>query len=148
MGEKILVLDSDRDHQKRIRFLLNKAGYETITVEDRFSGLQALREGGRASRLRRVGSAESATLNRGGFSAVVMREEANDTISVPDTLQDIKAISPEMPVVVSADSWTPQSLQYCTEGGAFFCMDGEAEGDLLVQVLSKAIEEYKLSSKL
>ena len=136
MGEKILVLDSDRDHQKRIRFLLNKAGYETMTVEDRFSGLQALREGGRA------------TFNRGGFSAVVMREGADDTISVPDTLQDIKAISPEMPVVVSADSWTPQSLQYCTEGGAFFCMDGEAEGDLLVQVLSKAIEEYKLSSKL
>lgn len=136
MGEKILVLDSDRDHQKRIGFLLNKAGYETMTVEDRFSGLQALKEGGRA------------TLNRGGFSAVVMREEADGTISVPDTLQDIKAISPEMPVVVSADSWTPQSLQYCTEGGAFFCMDGEAEGDLLVQVLSKAIEEYKLSSKL
>lgn len=145
MGEKILVLDSDRDHQKRIKSLLNKAGYETMTVEDRFSGLQALWEGGRASA---VGSAKSATPNRGGFSAVVMREEADGTISVPDTLQDIKAISPEMPVVVSADSWTPQSLQYCTEAGAFFCMDGEAEGDLLVQVLSKAIEEYKLSSKL
>src|SRR3990167_5690612 len=145
MGEKILVLDSDRNHQKRIRFLLNKAGYETMTVEDRFSGLQALREGGRASA---VSSAESATLNRGGFSAVVMREGADDTISVPDTLQDIKAISPEMPVVVRSESWTPQSLQYCTEVGAFFCMDGEAEGDLLVQVLSKAIEGYKLSSKL
>jgi|GEM_PF-5280769 len=145
MGEKILVLDSDRDHQERIRFLLNKAGYETMTVEDRFSGLQALWEGGRASV---VGSAKSATPNRGGFSAVVMREEADGTISVPDTLQDIKAISPEMPVVVSADSWTPQALQYCTEAGAFFCMDREAEGDLLVQVLSKAIEEYKLSSKL
>ncbi|MDI6759612.1 MAG: hypothetical protein QMD05_02180 [Candidatus Brocadiaceae bacterium] len=145
MGEKILVLDSDRDHQKRIRFLLNKAGYETMAVEDRFSGLQALREGGRALA---VGSAESATLDRRGFSAVVLREEADGTISVPDMLQDIKAISPEMPVVVSADSWTPQSLQYCTGGGAFFCMDKEAEGDLLVQVLSKAIEEYKLSSKL
>ncbi|MEK7821971.1 MAG: response regulator, partial [Planctomycetota bacterium] len=71
MGEKILVLDSDRDHQKRIKSLLNKAGYETMTVGDRFSGLQALREGGRASRLRQVGSAESATLNRGGFSAVL-----------------------------------------------------------------------------
>jgi DNA-binding NtrC family response regulator len=148
MREKVLVLDSDRDHQKRIRFLLHKAGYETMTVGDRFSGLQALREGGRASRLRQVGSAESATLNRGGFSAVLVREEADGTISVPDTLQDIKAISPEMPVVVSADSWTPQSLQYCTEVGAFFCMDKEAEDDLLVQVLGKAIEEYKLSSKL
>ncbi|MBI5126050.1 MAG: hypothetical protein HZA70_07445 [Planctomycetes bacterium] len=145
MGEKILVLDSDRDHQKRIRFLLGKAGYETMTVEDRFSGLQALREGGRASAM---GPAESATPNRGGFSAVLVREEADGTISVSDTLQDIKAVSPEMPVVVSADSWTPQSLQYCTGVGAVFCMDGEAEGDLLVQVLSKAIEEYKLSSKL
>lgn len=129
MGEKILVLDSDRDRQKRTKSILNKAGYEAMTVEDRFSGLQALKE-------------------VGGFSAVLVQEEEDGTINGPDTLQDVKAISPEMPVVVSVASWTPQALQYCTEVGAFFCMDKKAEGDLLVKVLNKAIEEYKLSSKL
>ena len=128
MGEKILVLDSDRDRQKRTESLLNKAGYEAMTVEDRLSGLQALKE-------------------EGGFSAVLVREETDGTISSPDTLHGIKAIFPEMPVVISAASWTPQALQYCTEVGAFFCMDKKAEGDLLVKVLNKAIEEYKLSSK-
>jgi hypothetical protein len=52
-----------------------------------------------------------------------------------------------MPVVVSAASWTPRSLQCCTRVGAFFCLEKEAEGELLVKVINKAIEENKLSSK-
>ncbi|MFN3466244.1 MAG: response regulator [Candidatus Brocadiales bacterium] len=128
MGEKILVMDSDKDSQERTKSILNKAGYEAMTVEDRFSGLQALRE-------------------VGGFSAVLVQEEADGTNGL-DMLQDIKAISPEMPVVVSAASWTPQALQCCTEVGAFFCMDKKTEDELLVKVLGKAVEEYKLSSKL
>ncbi len=128
MGEKILVLDSDRDRQRRTKSLLSKAGYEAMTVGDRFSGLQALKE-------------------EGGFTAVLVRGDVDGKLSVLDMLQGIKAVSPETPVVVSATSWTPQALQNCTRVGAFFCIEKKAEGDLLVKILDKAIEERKLSSR-
>lgn len=127
MGEKILVLGYDRDCQKGAKSLLCKAGYDTMTVEDWFSGLQALKE-------------------EGGFAAVLVSGEADGTVSSLDVIQDIKAISPEMPVVVSATSWTAQSLQNCTRFGAVFCIEKEAEGEILVNVLNKAIEKYRLSS--
>lgn len=128
MGEKILVLDGDRNCQRMAKSLLDKAGYEAMAVEDEVSLLQALKE-------------------EGDFAAVLVREGKDGGISGLDVLQDIKTIFPEMPVVVSATSWTPQSIQHFTGVGAFFCMEKESEGDLLVKVLSKAIEENKLSSK-
>jgi DNA-binding NtrC family response regulator len=127
MGEKILVLDSDRDYQKVAGSILGKAGYDATAVEDWVSGLQTLRE-------------------EGDFAAVLVREGADGAIRGLDLLQGIKAISPDTPVVVSATSWTPQSIQHCTRFGAFFCIEKGAEDELLVKVLNKAIEEHRLSS--
>ncbi|HHT9118953.1 MAG TPA: response regulator [Candidatus Hypogeohydataceae bacterium YC41] len=128
MGEKILVLDSDRNRHKMAESLLDEAGYEAVAVEDEVSLLQALKE-------------------EGGFAAVLVRESAYGGLRGMDVLQDIKTIFPEMPVVISARSLTPQAIQHFTGIGAFFCMEKEAEGDLLVKVLSKAINENKSSSE-
>ncbi len=129
MGEKILVLDIDRDRRKRVESLCDIAGYEAMAVEDEFSLFQALKE-------------------ERDFVAVLVREGLVDETSNLDILQGIKAISPEVPVVVSATSWTPESLQYCTSVGAFFCIESGAEGDLLAEVLKKAVKGYnELSSK-
>jgi DNA-binding NtrC family response regulator len=128
MGEKILVLDCDRNRLKVAESLLDEAGYEAIAVKDEVSLLQALKE-------------------EGVFAAVLVRESASDSMRSLDVLQEIKTIFPEMPVVVSSTSWTPQAIQHFTGVGAFFCMEEESEGHLLVKVINKAIKENKLASE-
>lgn len=127
MGEKILVLDSDQESLERTRCMLQKAGYNAVTVEDGFLCLQAFGQ-------------------ERDFAAVLLNEgQGGGTLSGLDVLQRIKDISSDTPVVMSSTSWTPEFLQDCTGVGAFFCMEKTADSDLLLKVLGQAVEEHKLS---
>ncbi|MFQ5956686.1 MAG: response regulator [Candidatus Brocadiales bacterium] len=128
MGEKVLVVDSDTESLERIKSLLYKGGYRPVAAEDGCIGLQALKE-------------------EGEFAAIIVDEEVGSGLSGLDILQRIKDISPNIPVVMSSTSWTTETLLDCTEEGAFFCVEKQAEAgnDTLLRVLNQAIEEHKLS---
>lgn len=124
MGEKILVLDSDRGSKEGISALLLRAGYKAVAVEDGLLGLQALKK-------------------ERDFAAVVIDDEVGGSISGLEVLQRIKDIYPYMPVVMRSDSWTPESILDCTEVGAFFCVEKGASSDLFLRVLTQAVEGHK-----
>lgn len=126
MGEKILVFDSDRESLERTRCMLQKAGYNAITVEDGFSCLQAFGQ-------------------EGDFAVVLLNEGQGGALSGLDVLQRIKDMSSDTPVVMSSTSWTPEFLQDCTGVGAFFCVEKTAGSDLLLKVLGQAVEVHRLS---
>ena len=116
---QVLVIDDDRHMRVACSRVLSAAGWSAICAEDGVAGIQALQSG-------------EHNID------VVLLDQLLPGISGMETLAQIQAINPRLPVVIITGSATEESAKEIKRMGAYDCLPKPFTPEQLRTVILRA----------